>query len=512
MGKYKYRILFYLCLFTIFGIIFIPNLFIKWSLIDDGYTLFISRSLNENIFSFNLDGIAEIIFEGTGRIRPVYWIYNYIVWLIGGNNPFVHRFFHVVIWFVISLLVFVVVKRVTNKDFVAGLGVITVLLSPLNMENILRLGPQEPLMLVLILLGFWLLLFKKESVYSTVFFILALFTKETSVALLPVLFIIFLLRDKLKIEKEIVFKVVFYNVVFSSLIFVNYLLHSNKGYISNYVIDISYVYRNLIDNLKIIHLYSGSFLIAFLILFLLNYLEIRKISYYSALFFALFITFTLIQAPWEFVLARYLTPAISFLVISFAIELGIFLKLYDKNKVIKPIFVLFLVLFTVIYLFTRILNLYHSSLKSVYETDLYHKSIMLLAKNLSENKRICVNLLESESTMEYVKELELHLSEIYDREDLGVYYLNKGYRDDCVVVDIDVGYKYYEDTVLEDKFKNKTKKEIKINGNIPVFTTVEGLMKGVSEKALAFIFKREKPTLEGIYTIYLYNMKWNIYL
>ena len=509
------KLIFFLFLILVFCIVFIPNLFIKWMLLDDGYTIYFVTLLHKFIISFNIQGFIGLFFEATGRLRPIYWIFNYLVWIIFGSNPFGFRLAHVLVWVGIVFLISKIIIKLTKSSIFAFLGSIIFIISPINYENILRIGPQEPLLLLFVLFGVYFL--TKNNLYaSLVFLVLAIFTKETAIAIMPAVALMYIWYLKINSNKAHRFGKYFFSLVgVSTFIFINYLLNFNKGYVAGYQVTAATIFVNLIKNLQLLFDSHAVLLILTAALVIVNNLSGRKgkkiNNYYSWFFLVSFFAFVLIQTPWEYVLARYLTPAVAFLILLFFVELHKTVAgIRVRSRYIVSFVVFFTVAFVSVYTFSRLINLFHSTLRFIYETQLVDKAISFTAENAPRKGYIYVNLAEGLSTQEYIDEIGLHLSLLHKRDDLSVFYLQSKSSIDGIIIDSNIGKKLYETDELLRIFPRKQVQKISTQGYIPIVTTPEGFIKEISKKLFNLAVRHEKLNWDGVYTTYFYKTDWNI--
>src|SRR3972149_4617277 len=159
----------------------ITNMRIYWMLIDDAYTILISEKISAVLLKLDFQALTQILFETqTGRFRPLYWILNWIVYLVGGTFPSVHRLFHVALYSIICFVIFKAASKLTRSLNWALFCSSLFALSSLNLENWLRLGPVEPWLGLLLLLSIYFLVFTKYLKWSLFFMLLSFLTKETA--------------------------------------------------------------------------------------------------------------------------------------------------------------------------------------------------------------------------------------------------------------------------------------------------------------------------------------------
>ena len=128
------------------ALLYLPARHIEFSWYDDGYAYYSAATILADLKSANLAHLWEFLREYNVRFRPVYWFWQTSNYVLSGYNPPLHYFWH----FVLILTVGFLLYQASRSVF----AVILLLLSPVNTANWYRLGPQEPLIAVLILTSF----------------------------------------------------------------------------------------------------------------------------------------------------------------------------------------------------------------------------------------------------------------------------------------------------------------------------------------------------------------------
>jgi hypothetical protein len=499
--------------------VFIPNFFIKWMLIDDGHTIEVVQSINSKVINFDVAGLINIFAESSGRFRPVYWLYNYFVWLVGGSNPVLHRAFHVLIFALIAYFIFRFVLSFTRSKVTSSIASLLFILTPLNYENWMRIGPQEPLVALFSLLTFYYLL-KSDTKKSFVFFLLTLLSKETSIAIIPGVIFIYIFR-KYFFKKQIndfgkyliaVLSVTIFFILFSVLI--------RKGYSSNYVLDISLV-KNLVSYLRmIIRGFDPLFQISIFSYLLMIYYQMKskkKSREFIGSTLTLLISgsFILIQLPWEYVLERYLLPADTYISIFIAIQLFYIYNLLNtvlanRKRLLVASNLLIGLYFLNFFLVSTYLLL-QRTIDSVYATDSIRRLDQNISRNLEKNGTILVNMTQGEHSIEYVAEVRLHQDVFWNRSDIKSAYLemDKLPEGNFVIVTRNDKLSAYPNYQLDKKYSEKY--IINSVSEIPVVTTPTNLVKQILKKTYRFVTDGEKFTSDGIYTTYRADNSWYLY-
>ncbi|NMD00691.1 MAG: hypothetical protein GYA62_13355, partial [Bacteroidales bacterium] len=228
-------------------IVTIFNLNIYWMLVDDGGNVVFARTLFEKIIHLNLLDFLSQLLEIGGRFRPVYWFYHVWVWLIGGNSFQFHHFAHMAVIGITVIFVYLILNELTKSKSISLFGSLFYLFIPLNTENIMRLGPQEPLVAMFFSILFYLLI-KRSNIYLLCFvIILVVFTKETALAFLPVILFYYLYYRKNSVDKEGERSIkLLITTIVSSVILVIITFLRRSGYSTNYFFNIGMIVNNLV--------------------------------------------------------------------------------------------------------------------------------------------------------------------------------------------------------------------------------------------------------------------------
>lgn len=329
MKAYLLKIIFFCGLMALA----LPNLFIYWMLIDDGYTILVDQKLTLLVRNLDLPGIGGILVESQyGRFRPLYWIYNWIVYLIGGNEPSVHRLFHIGIYLLIIFVIYKVSYRLTKSRAFSLLGSALFAVTPLNLENWMRLGPVEPILGLLLLLSAYFLIVRRNWKLSVFFMFLSFLTKETAIAIIPPLAVLYLGEKfilKKRKESQQIFRTLLIGLLFSlGLILIT--LSIRVGYSQYYSLNVYRMITSSLEYLKLTRREFSPFFEISLIAFGLSILrdfrqnifhQIKTKELYGTFFLASYLSLILIQSPWVFTMERYMLPSLVFLSIFMAVYL-----------------------------------------------------------------------------------------------------------------------------------------------------------------------------------------------
>lgn len=512
----------WLLLLLVAFIIFLPASNIKFSWVDDGWDIQMAQQFI--VYAKNLDfaNFFGQFFETTnGRFRPVYWIWLIISYLIGGNNPAIHYVLRFVIIFGTSLFIYKIVFLLTKSKFASLFPAVYYLVSPINIENWYRLGPQEPLIGFFSTISVYYLIKEKNKWLPIIYFVLAFFSKESACALLiPVAFIYFSKRIFIKKADKVMEK---YLIVGFVLLFLLILITTitRSGYSQNYVYNFVDILRRFLIYLKIsiksFEPFLGILIISFLLrmLFLVKKFNLKKIDeilLWQTFFGIWLLSFFIIQAPWVYVLTRYMLPATIGLFIFMGIEIFQIQKILRKTNyysVLAIIFNIFLVLFFTLNLF----NAFNYGRKSVYGTSQVQRMTSLIAESVPLNGKVYLNFLKGDGTVELVIETKMHLELFYNRPDISVNYfdINNLPLKPYYLISGTPAPLGFEEETIERVLNTKPLKEIKSEEIIPLFATPSNMMKQILEKGMRFLVNREKFDFSSFYTpIYLKDY-WRIY-
>lgn len=437
-----------IALFVLILIIGLPSLFVSWMIVDDGVGILIPQKISNLLTSFNFGGLWDLFVEKeSGRFRPAYWIFQWVVYLIGREDPFFHHFVHFLVCAATVFLIFSIIRILTSSKSSALLGSSLFLLTYLNIENWYRLGPQEPLLVFYLTISLYFLaknislilgVEKKISKINLLFSILPLalayFTKETPIALMPlaVFFLVgaFLIKDRkrktlwLKNFGYFLMANLFLTII--SLIIIFFVRH--QGYYSAYytislpaLIGHARGYFGLI--FKSFGIFSLIYLFSF---FYFSFLAIKRgqwsLNQFLQLAFLVgFFSFLLIFLPWGFVLGRYLESALVFLVFACGFENA---RIFDtvsrrfKEKISWGFFLAFL-----FFLVVNLPPVFSYVVNTVVGTHNTREFLRFIARITPPGGRVFFNMVRGEATVELVFESDLHFKLFDKRQDITADYI-----------------------------------------------------------------------------------------
>lgn len=437
--------LFLIILLVITLVTLLPQLQIPWMLIDDGENARAAAELSNHFSRGDFEWLFKMEAQN-GYFRPTYWVSHILAFGLFGNNAVLHHFSHLLLYLVTVLLIYLLTKEISGSRLGAFFAGLFYLLFAPAAENFYRLGTNEPA-IVLFILGALYGLVKfaqgnsvKYFLLSVLFLIPAWFSKPLAVALLPfslgtmALFYYFREEKGKSAKRGILFFFIANFVLALALQFVFTFYGYGGGYGSQYVIDLNSIKTPILDYIRMI---TGSYglifyllLISFVIrLFSLNKINKKQLSWESkwelSLLF-LSVIFLVIQAPWPYLMGRYLLPTLIGLTIVFGIELSALLKFgmqfYHQKKMvfIFTISILPLLLFGQ-FLFTNSREIIQMYQRVVPGENRRAEVVKYLADVAPSNGRIFYDF--SDGFVEFFYEMGLHFQILENRSDIKTAYL-----------------------------------------------------------------------------------------
>jgi glycosyltransferase involved in cell wall biosynthesis len=496
-----------LFLLIIFGICFVlmwPSFFLPWSLIDDGVSVLNSQKILEGAFSLNFNEIFSVVWESSvGRFRPVYWVYNFLAYLIGGKNPLFYHFLRFLNFGFVGSLVFIIGKKIGSDRTAGFFSFLFLAFSFLTFENWYRLGPQEPLTTLFLAITFYLLVEKKISLVFWPVLIL-FFLKETNISLVFAFLFLLLINQKNKILDQRQLIQLFIKISLAGLVAIVLigLARTGGSYSSNYQLGIKGLMSNFIACVSYIRTYFGYLpLIGFLVFCFLK--KRREEFFWQSTLLALFFLLFLVILPWSFPLGRYLLPPVFFLSILLGVTLAELLNWLRGYILLKFIIILYLI---GIILQNGIImaGTFYDFIQREENNALL---VSYLASSVPPGGKILLNLVDDESTVEYFEEIKTHLSLFYGRDDLKILYLKseKSIEPGDFVVE---GYLKQKISPLPARFSKI--KSIEKKFKTLIVTTPMGFVKRMGRWVIGSIHS-DKKIPEGIYTFFYGNYYWYIY-
>lgn len=496
------------------------NTKIYWMFVDDGWDVVFARTLFEKLSHLNIVGFVSQLFETGGRFRPVYWFYHTWVWLIGENSFQFQHFAHMIVIGVAILFIYLTLHELTKSKTISLLGSLFYFFVPLNTENIMRLGPQEPLIAMFFAVFFYLLVKTKKVFLPCLMIVLAVFTKETALALLPVFLFYYLYQKNNSAKKEASISLKFLITITASsvaMVLITFLRRS--GYSTNYSFDVQMMVENLFIYFKelsigtsmIFPIIPGIYLLRTLYkLIKKKKLFETKIDMFEFIFLGGFLCFLAIQLPWAYALTRYLMPAILLLTLFMFLEVHTIVQLIKKLKFVDKHKKVVVVLSLIAAFYT--LSLWGLDVVLKERSSISTQEVFKKLAKLPENTILLMNMPEGEGTVELVDEMQIHMSEFWKRGDVKSDYLDLKNlpKDNYIVIDSSQFPKKYEKEELFKVFGKEYFSSEKSADRL-VFTTPLELIKQSVKKLTRLVVNGEKFNSEGIYTYYHSSSDWYFY-
>lgn len=515
--------LWWLILTTIMAFLFIPALNIKFWWVDDGIVISYVQKIISSITSLNLRGLTLLVFEQGGRFRTIYWLYQILVYIIGGLNPVIHFAIHFLVILVASIYILEIVKAITRSNLAGFFASILYILTPTNTENLYRLGPQEPMLALFAVASLYYLLKSKVGL-AVVFLFLSTFVKEAGfIVWLPILGAYLLKRIFYKKRDINLEKYCFWGFVFFLLVLVN-IFFRKSGYSTYYVLNFGRIVSNSANYLAIVNdgfaPFLGLFTLAIILRIILSirFKKIRKEGpsfIQESIFIVLPPFFVVVQSPWEFMLSRYMMPATAILVIFMGIEFNKVKEYVSKRRILFKWLasILFIAYFTVFISVSVVRNYIHGE-QLAYTTNFIQELFSYLAKNVPKNEVVLYNFIKNDITEEPVIGTGVLLNMLYNRPDITVSYLDLENIPDreFLVVGTTIVKERYSRELIEKSIKNyKREEDIVREKKFLVLTTPFNLVKQTVIKFIGIVIYNKPLNPDGIYTYYLAKDYWYKY-
>lgn len=412
---------FLLILFTF--LLIKPSLNLPFSLIDDSEMIKRSELLSQQFSQGDFSNTSWIFLEqDTGRTRPFYWISMYLRFAAFGKNPFLFHLSDVFITLGVVVCLYYLIRRISRSSLVSFFSVLPVILFYRSIENLYRLGPQEPLMLLLILLSLVCLLNTKEKKFlkplSWLFIILAIATKETAIFICPLLILLSLIKkDKDYWQLAIV-------ACLGGVLMVSarFLRVGIADYSSNYQISLETIidtlrgYKAQLDSTWITSIFKISFIS--LVIGLIFKQDV-SLSLVGLLWF---ISSFALLLPWKLVLGRYLLPVLPGLGLFIVSETKRQINLVKKHK----IFILLLLVSAYYwsnFLFTNLTQSVNIASGYSIRERANGQAVALMAKNAPKDSVVYINAIPDPNYNEWVDQAQNQLALFYNRGDLKTTYI-----------------------------------------------------------------------------------------
>jgi len=420
----------------------------SFGLLDDVYSLTCFERIDK---AKSLKEFWNIICpKEIGRLRPVYFIYNYLIYKIVGKSPLGFYIFHTLNLFIVFLWLFFITRLICNDNLLALIAPLLLFSSNTLLENYYTLGKAENQLLffglTIIYLFFlnnkWLTEKKFSDVpkirfkFINILLILSTFafygSKETAISYLP-LAILWLCLVIFRRPNEFKWQTIIYSasfVVLNLITLVIFILLKPKQmeYAAKYSFDIVNIKLILTKyyNMILIDLYYFWVCLFYWIIgFLLNVVFRKKQSsrlIYQVFFLLYFCIFLFIYLPWPGAMPKYIVVSIIGSVIfslSILADIRDHIKQLHRNQAFAKILLLRTLFFSILAL--MFLNLFYGVRDSYSEGkvrnlwDRVNAGMMkYVAENSSPNSRVFLFCDDIESTYSISNFPKV----LYDRNDI----------------------------------------------------------------------------------------------
>ncbi len=194
-------------------VLYFQVFFFDFSYLDDNNLILDNQYFLSNLAnffkSFSID-VFHIFNHSAFYYRPLLTISLMFDFQLGGTFPFIYHFTNVALHILTACLLFIFLKKLDYRKELAFLFSLIFLVHPVLTQAVAWIpGRNDSLLAVFVLSTciFFIKYLKEEKtsnlVWSLIFFTLALFTKESGICILPVLFfyLFFIYREKDKGKK-----------------------------------------------------------------------------------------------------------------------------------------------------------------------------------------------------------------------------------------------------------------------------------------------------------------------
>lgn len=507
--------------------VYLPTLGIKFSWIDDGWDIFVSKNILQAIINFNIPELLVNMFEiDSGRLRPVYWLIQTFIYSLGGSDAHVHFFIHYLILMFVVVLIYKLIYFFTKSKYSSFVGSFTYMLLPINAENWVRLGPQEPFMILFVLLSLYFFIVKGYTKISIFLMVFAFLTKETAIAVVPAIIAYYFLKKILykDIGKEEIKYVISISLLALLFVFINKI--NMKGYSEFYSFDLSVVRSNYLIYINRI---QNSFTLSSLFFYtfilgnlrpLVNF-QFKKIQHLEIvkLFFLLVLVFYIfIQSPWIWVLDRYLLPATVFGCIFVGLEHHTVSRFLRNYKIIYRFVSFAFMLYLLIFAITSYFKINQQIVIQQHSTQLIYGINQKIAEVSRTHKNIYINTIDNAATYEPLFEIDIHQKLFFDNvSGIQIDFLENldNTSGDYVVISSSIAplgsYKYKDDVELSSTKKNYGSENFVLVNKFIVLNEPGTIFRQTIKKMIDYVKNGDKIDGSGIYTDYLLKDNWNIY-
>lgn len=525
--KFEDRSLFFgLCALILTSVlIFAPILKIKFGWIDDGWDTIMVKKIIESFSRLDFNSLSNILIERSlGLFRPVHWLWMVSIYILSGNSSEIQHLLHSILVIMTSLLIYLIIRYYSKSNISAFFASSLFLVVPANIENWVRMGPQEPLMGFLMVLSLCILFRFKKPFLALAILFLAFLTKETVIAVVPAITAYYLVQKFCGEKDSNLLKYLAGSYIITMLVLL-VIFSIRTGYATDYVFDVAasfYRFKLILNILETSFPFGIVFLITF---FFRNYCpviskkikKISQINFVELFFLMLFVSFIAVQSPWIFVLNRYFLPITIPGVIFLGLELSNILKIIHTD--FGKAYTVFVVVFLLSYSTFLASNIIKINALATWWTH-YTNEIQLMFKYVADNTprdgKVYINFKKNDSTLEPIAETGWNLGLFYDRNDIQVKSIeDKPLADKDYIVASSPTFLQPSNAFDESVYiKNNNlikSASLKRTDRYIVFSNVQTIIRQIAKKGLNLVLKHKQMTPDGIYTYYILSDQWNFY-
>ena len=409
-------------------LIMVPRLVsAQFSLLDDGIMLVNTQRILDRDFTMAEDLQA-------GRLRPFYWFYYTLIYLLAGMNPFWFYVGHLALFLILLLQIRLIMKTLEATHLQIFITSLAFILAMPIIENFYTLSKGEPLQLVFLLAAVLTLLKPARKIRlwrALLIFICtlsAILVKETALAIVPLALAwwLFLHIRAQKTDKSERQSALAFFMAAAGAAMVYLIIRRNSGaapltggtYTEKYSLSFEAILANAKRWVTQLAFYFN-YLIPLLIVFVLIAM---KREFYQAgqnrkfVFWVLWTLFWVISfLPWGFAEIYYLLPfslGIAFLVGLISPWAGRLTR--ESNKGIR--LSAYISLGAAFILLILTLGTYRThAMAQLAIDDADQQMLAYTSKNTPENGRVFIGL---ETEKEYVQNIRIFLQDHYRRADI----------------------------------------------------------------------------------------------
>lgn len=405
-----------------------PSLNLPFSLIDDSDFAQKYLATKDNLSNFltTFPGIEQ------GRLTPTFWTIFISRFTLFKFNPQLHHLFHITEIGVILLLLWSVIKKLTNNKTVAYISCLSLLLISPGTENWYRISTQEPGQILTLLLLILVVLNQKRFNWKIpLLTLIFLFSKEVSFLLTPIFFVWWLIEENKKEKKKLLHSWI--SMAGLSLVFLLtlWLINKNNIWAGN-----NASLANILPSLKSYwqiawRLWIPQMLLASIAtIFFLG--KDRKIRKASLIFLSWILLDFLALLPWKYPLARLMGT----MMVGVAVILGIAIYLMGEKtiQILKTRKIKGLILLPVSIAFILLLTKFgyvnfldgHNTRQTYLAWEMSNGNFLRELSRMPENSQVIINVSKDHfNAHEWIVMMPEHLEIFYGRPDIEISFVDR---------------------------------------------------------------------------------------